>query len=335
MILLYVRAIVREFRWTLLALILATCTGALIYWLTPIDNGARPRLFKAFYAAWLALLNQVVFPPGPWFIGLVNMLFPLLGLVLIGEGVIRFGLLMFSRRHGEKEWMKVMASTYSNHVILCGLGHLGFRVYEQLVAAGVDVVVIELDENNEFAPSAKAKGSPVLQRNMKEDQSLIDAGVERARVIICCTTDDIGNIEVALDARRANPGIRVLVRLFDQRMAEKITGALTIDTAFSASALAAPLVAAMSLQARVASSIMIGGEPHVAAEVKVAATSKIAGQTIEAVETAFSARVLARTSSSGSVESPASRASSINPGDVLVIHSATSKLVAFSNACSA
>src|SRR5215475_7714672 len=71
----------------------------------------------------------------------------LVGAILVGAllykitpqtalGVVRFALLMVSRRRGEKEWMLVKASTYRNHVVLCGLGHLGYRVLMQLVGQG-------------------------------------------------------------------------------------------------------------------------------------------------------------------------------------------------------
>ena len=89
---------------------------------------------------------------------------------------------------------------------------------------------------------------PVLVRDMKEDQALIDAGVQHARTIIIATNDDMANLEVALDARRMNPKIRVIMRLFDQRIADKFKEAALIDEAFSSAALAAPMVAEMALK---------------------------------------------------------------------------------------
>src|SRR6185436_18950844 len=126
-----------------------------------------------------------------------------------------------------------------DHVVLCGLGHLGFRVLEQLIASGIPVVVLEKDERGRALPAAKAMGAPILIRDMKEDQSLIDAGIRHARAVIIATNDDMANLEVALDSRRLNPAIRVVMRLFDQQIAQKISGALSIDVAFSSSALAA------------------------------------------------------------------------------------------------
>ena len=117
----------------------------------------------------------------------------------------------------------MVASTYRDHVVLCGLGHLGIRILEQYVQAGVGVVVIEKDEQNHFLAKAREWNVPVLLRNMKEDQGLIEAGIARTPApVVIGTNDDIANLEVALDARRMNPRIRILIRLFDQQLAGKL-----------------------------------------------------------------------------------------------------------------
>lgn len=158
-------------------------------------------------------------------------------------------MLIISRKLGEKEWMMVKASTYRDHVVLCGLGHLGYRVLTTLLQQGAHVVAIEKEESGRFVNDAKATGTPVLVRDMKEDQALIEAGVETASVIVIATNDDLANVEVALDARRMNPKIRVVMRMFDQTIATKFKDVKLIDEAFSSAALAAPSVAEMALRA--------------------------------------------------------------------------------------
>jgi Trk K+ transport system NAD-binding subunit len=222
--------------------------------------------------------------------------------------------------------MQVMAETYRDHIILCGLGHLGIRIFEHLLASHVDVVVIEKDEDNRFLAQAKATGACILIRDMKDDQALVDAGVERARAIIAATNDDMANIEVAMDSRRLNKNIRILLRLFEQQIAQKISGALTIDSAFSASALAAPVIAAMSLDLKVLSSTMIGGTPHVVSELKIESASPLAGKRIDQLEMGYAMRILARTPTGGAIQSPPSPATTVGSGDLLVVHSASSQL---------
>ena len=333
---LYFCAIVREFRWTLLFLGAAVAWGAILYAITPQPELANkcPSLLHSFYGAWMALLAQPIFsPPITWYLTLMCALYPIFGALLIGEGVVRFALLMFSRRHGEKEWMRVMASTYQDHIVLCGLGHLGYRVLEQLVASGVPVVAIEQNENGRFVSAAKAFKIPVLIRDMTEDQALLDAGIQYARGIICCTNDDMANLEVALDSRRFNPRIRVVLRLFDQQIAAKIAGAMMVDAAFSTSALAAPVVAALSLDTKVSPSAIIDGVPHVTAELTIGPGSCIAGRRIGQVESDYHVRVLARTPRESAAQSPPPLDALIAEGDRLLIHTAAARLASLAAGC--
>src|SRR5947209_2691414 len=143
------------------------------------------------------------------------------------------------------------------------LGTVIYRVYPAPGTPTLSVVVLEKQRDSRQLTQAKELGAAVLTRDMKEDQALIDAGIEHARAIVICTNDDMANLEVALDSRRLNPAIRVVMRLFDQKIAAKIAGAVSVDAAFSSSALAAPMVAALSLKAKTLSSYVIAGVPHV------------------------------------------------------------------------
>lgn len=246
---LYAATLVRDFRWTLFLLALAVAAGTALFATTPHPNlpDGVP-LQHAVLAAWLALFAQLVYsPPASGPIAVLVALYPLLGFGLIGEGIVRIGMLIMSKKRGDKEWTIVQASTYRNHIILCGLGNLGFRTLQQLLAEGAEVVALEKNSAARFITQAHETGTPVLIRDMKEDQALIDAGVSHAKVIVIATNDDLANLEVALDARRMNPKIRVVMRMFDQQIADKLKTAGLIDEAFSSTALAAPAVAAIAL----------------------------------------------------------------------------------------
>jgi voltage-gated potassium channel len=319
----YARTLLYEFRWTILATTLAVGLAAVLFAITPQTalGGRRPDVLTSLFGGWSALFGQPLYsPPDTWYLVILHSVYPLLGVLLIGEGIVHLGMLMVSRRRGEKEWMRVMASTFKNHVVLCGMGRLGIRVLEQLLQQGREVVVVEKDESSSYVVQARATGVPVLIRDMTEDQALIDAGVPAATAIIVATNNDVANLEVALDARRMNPKIHVSVRLFDQRVAEKLQQVFTIDHAFSASALAAPAVAGMALGVKVLSTCRIGGVAHVAAEVRVAPGSALVGQRVGELETAHGVRLLARTPEGASVESPPVAATQVAPADVLVVH---------------
>jgi Trk K+ transport system NAD-binding subunit len=291
---LYAWALVRQFRWTLALLGAAVLGGGVLYALAPDQLPNKGGNFtECMYWAWMALIGQPL-QPGPWYLYWLTAIYPLFGIVLIGEGVVRLAMLIISKRAGEKEWMNVMASAHHDHVVLCGIGHLGYRVLQQLVESKVAVVALELDGNGRFVANAKNLGVPVLIGDMKDDQQLINAGVPHARVIIIATNDDLANLEVALDARRMNPKIRVLMRQFDQQVAGKISGALSIDAAFSSSALAAPIVVAMSLGAKILATFTVANVPHVTGELIIENGSALAGKRAADIEKEFNARVLAR-----------------------------------------
>lgn len=332
---LYALGVLRSFRLTLVGLVSLVLIGGILFAVTPDQQfGGRPPLFTSFYAAWMALVGEpVLSPPAAWYLAVLEGMYPLLGLVVVGEGIVRFALLMVSRDKGEAEWMKVMASTYRDHVVLCGLGHLGYRVLGQLLTTGSQVVAIESDPNARFLALAKATGIPVLVRDMKDDRALVDAGVAHARVIILATNDDMANLEAALDARRMNPRIRVVLRLYDQEIAAKIKGAFAIDAAFSSSALAAPVVAAMSLDVRVLGTYSVAGVPHVAAEVIALPGSGLIGRRVADLEATHDVRVLARHRDG---ESPSARPPAgqlvIEEGDTLVVHAASDRIGRLSGA---
>lgn len=333
---LYARAVLRTFRGTLVGLVALVLVGGLLFAVTPHAEfaGGRPPIFTALYAAWMALVGEpVLSPPAAWYLAVLDGVYPLLGLLVVGEGIVRFALLMVSRDKGEAEWMKVMASTYRDHVVLCGLGHLGYRVLGQLLSSGTPVVAIESDPGARFLALAKATGIPVLLRDMKDDQALVEAGVAHARVIILATNDDMANLEVALDARRMNPRVRVVLRLYDQEIAGKIKGAFAIDAAFSSSALAAPLVAAMSLDVRVLGTYSVAGVPHVAAEVVAGPGTGLIGRRVADVESAHQVRVLARQREGEPPSAtPPGGQVVIEEGDTLVLHAASDRIGRLSGA---
>jgi voltage-gated potassium channel len=325
----YFRLLVRQSRWKLVILTVAVALGTLLYLIEPHPaTGERRSFGLSLYGGWMALLAQPLdSPPHVWYLDLLCAIDPVLGIVLIGDGIVRFAMLMISHQLGEREWMRAMASAYEKHVILCGLGHLGFRVLEQMRRADMEVVCIEINPANRFITHAKTMGAAVLVRDMTEDASLTEAGIAKADAIIIATDSDMANLEVALDARRLNPKIRIILRLFDQQLASKISGALTVDSAFSASALAAPAVAAMVMGSRILVSSNIAGVPHVIGEMTLHAGSAFIGQPASSFEAANSARILAVTTASGDVHSPPSAEMLLSKGDSLVVHCADHRLM--------
>lgn len=172
---------------------------------------------------------------------------PIVGVFLIAEGVVKVGATLLDKDARHKLRVRIMSDRMMDHVVVVGLGHVGYRVVESLLRLGAPIVAIERNTDG-FIEFVKALQVPVHVGDARRDELLMEAGIERARAVVCATDDDLVNLEVAIDAKRMNPKIRVVMRMFDQRLANKVGGALELDETFSTSSLAAPLIALQATQ---------------------------------------------------------------------------------------
>ncbi len=132
------------------------------------------------------------------------------------------------------------------HVLVAGLGNVGFRVVEELCAAGVPVVVLERDRESPFVGGME-KEVPVVIGDARLVSVLEQAHVRGARSILAVTGDDAVNLSICLTAKEMSPRTRTVVRLFDAEFARKVEESPLIDAALGASRIAAPKFVASAL----------------------------------------------------------------------------------------
>jgi Trk K+ transport system NAD-binding subunit len=170
-----------------------------------------------------------------------------------------------------------------NHIVLCGLGHVGIRILEQLRKLGEEVIVIEEDENGRFLEEARLMNVEVLIADMRRPATLERAHIRDARSLIAASDNDLANLEAALNAREVRPDIRVVLRIFDNNLANKIRAGFGIKTTFSTSALAAPAFAMAAMDPAVVGSFYLGEDMMLVLNLEVTAGSKLDGLTIDAL----------------------------------------------------
>ncbi len=188
-----------------------------------------------------------------------------------------------------------------NHVILCGLGQVGYRVALELQKFDTEITVVEMDPAGPFVSLVTDQGIPILFEDARNRGVLIKAGIERAAAIIACTDDDLSNVEIALDAREIRSDIRVVLRLFDQRLASKITKSFDIEAAFSASALAAPAFAAAAVDPSVQDTFYVGDVLFVHSTFQVPEGSRLTSTSVWDLWGEYDVNTLSFTSASGVV----------------------------------
>lgn len=273
-------AVVRHRGLGILLLVVVLGIGSELLWRG--TGVARPPLFDRIYGAWSLVFGQ---PPAgqlptTWLGRAMLFVIPLLGLTVVIEAIVEVSSMIRDRRAHERTWCSIMSRSMKDHIILVGLGKLGYRTFRILRRLGHRVVVIEGNERNKFLEEVRTDGSPLLIGDARRDDLLEEAGVEHARSIILATSDDLVNLEAALDARRMNAGIRVVLRMFDQEMADKVREGFNIRVAMSQSSISAPAFATAAVEPSIVGSAVVSDELIVMVRWSVKKDPGIAGMTV-------------------------------------------------------
>jgi Trk K+ transport system NAD-binding subunit len=144
------------------------------------------------------------------------------------------------------------------HVVVCGLGNVGFRCVEELVRLGHPVVAIETVNDNPFAETVRRLGAAVIIGDATVNAVLKQARVATARSVIAATESELKNLEIGLLVREVNATQRVVVRLTEPNFAAAVRESANIKHAVSVPALAAPAFAAALFGDRVQTLVTVG-----------------------------------------------------------------------------
>jgi voltage-gated potassium channel len=283
----------REFGWPLLAFAVALVGGGSLYYvLSRPTNEPLNNLAEGIYQALqLTFLQSSRSFPTAWYLEIFYFAMPVIGLGILAQGVADFSVLFFNRRARGKEWEMAVASTFNRHIILVGLGHLGFRVARDLHRMEQDVVVIELNPKADLVASVKQMGIPVIQDDATREPSLEAAGIRRARAILLCTQNDSMNLQVALKARRMRADIQVVLRIFDDDFADALHDQFGF-TAMSATGMAAPAFASAAAGIDITRPITVEGETLSLARLEVEPNSHLETMTVGDLEVRYNVSVV-------------------------------------------
>jgi Trk K+ transport system NAD-binding subunit len=263
---------------------------------TLLDGSNQPHAptwTESLYATLQLLVFQSnqSFPPDPLGQALFFVL-PLLGLLVLVQSVLNFGRRVLDKGSRQQAWQVALASTFSDHIIVCGLGRLGLRVTTRLLEAGYQAVVVEQEFGSRFVARALAMKVPVIAGDAREVAILRQAGVRRARGVIADVNGDQTNIEIALAARTTQPDIRLAVRAFSEELDDELDQIFGEDSAFSHSALAAPTIAAAAVSRDIVYAIPVGRELLGITDVEVQPGRALEGVSVHDLEAGASVRVL-------------------------------------------
>jgi voltage-gated potassium channel len=106
--------------------------------------------------------------------------------------------------------LKKMIDKMNNHYIICGGGRIGLLICRELTSEKVPCVVI--DNDSEVIQKVQDEGFVYCRGDATHDKTLMEAGIKRAKGIICVLPTDAENLYVILTAKELNQKIYIMSR---------------------------------------------------------------------------------------------------------------------------
>lgn len=305
-----------EFRWPLAVFASLVLLGGAI--LHAFYSNPPLGFARACHVVFLMIfLESSVDFPEEWYLQPLFFLTPVVGLGAVADSVIRLAFLMFSRKQNQPEWNRMLASLCRNHVVVVGVGRLGYEVIRELLDLREAVVAVEAASDAPLLTPLYDRKIPVIQGNARLGTILDQAGVTTAKAIIVTTSDDLTNLDVALTARDLNPKLRIVVRLFDETLASKVAGPFLMEV-ISTTQVAAPAFIAAATGRKVYQGFHLSGQFVHLTDITVCEGGKLVGLTVDDLQSKMRVNVVMHQGKSGV---------NVNPGGHIVLEEGDTILV--------
>jgi hypothetical protein len=188
-------------------------------------SGAYPQagwpglLLDAFH---MAILERVAQESDGWMPILLSFVLPLGTAIILGEGVLRVFSIYLQKREHREEWDIMVAKTYSNHIVVCGVGELGKALVKRLHADQPETRIVLVDlRPGLLAETGLPEDSVIcLQSDMTSMETLKTANCHKARLVLLASGNDAFNLEAAYKIVQLNPQVETWVRLHHNGLAD-------------------------------------------------------------------------------------------------------------------
>ena len=241
-----------------------------------------------------------------------------LGVLLVSTVFALFTNFLVSRRIDQSLGRRRVPGM-TGHVVVVGLGSVGIRVVEGLVAQGRGVVVIERDGQNRYLDRARALRVPVVIADATQRQTHASVNLDEAAAVAILTSADLTNIETGLAVRESLGDrwdvVPVVLRVFDRDLARMMERNFGFRHVRSTSALAAPWFVGAALGLDVLGTFFVDQQPFLVGRLGIASGGGLQGLAMQDLSARTRVVALRRASGDGTLEHPPRRGTRFEGGD--------------------
>jgi len=139
-------------------------------------------------------------------------------IIIFGVGTMLYSLVLMAETFIEARLRRLLGrgklekiiEKMNDHYIICGGGRIGFLICRELITGKMPCVVI--DNNPEVIQRAQDEGFVCFKGDATQDKILIEAGIKRAKGIVCVLPSDAENLYVILTAKELNQQVYIISR---------------------------------------------------------------------------------------------------------------------------
>lgn len=151
--------------------------------------------------------------------------------IIFGVGMMLYAFSLMAELFIESRLLRILGrgklqktiDKMNNHYIICGCGRIGFLICRELAGEKTPFVVV--DNNPEVIQKIQDEGFVYCKGDATQDKILIDAGIKRAKGIVCVLPTDAENLYVILTAKELNNEIYILSRSEEEESEHRLVRA--------------------------------------------------------------------------------------------------------------
>lgn len=141
-----------------------------------------------------------------------------IALILVGVSVLGYIVGSLAQIMFEGQFQRIMGrkkvekqiDALKNHYIICGFGRIGSLICKEFTANGLPFVIVE--KSTDTIEKLDEEGYLHMRGDATLDETLLKAGIKRAKGLISVVTSDTENVYITLTARGLNPDLYILAR---------------------------------------------------------------------------------------------------------------------------